>query len=121
MLFTEADPAIYVYHQEFTDGGTTYTRRGFMARVRLARFGEGKIFPHEETHGGAEGRPAEAAGPACKANLSQIFGLYPDPENEAQNLLEAAIAGVDAARGDRPPGRRPPPLAGDRRARDHRQ
>ena len=24
----------------------------------------------------------------CKANLSQIFGLYPDPQNEAQNLLE---------------------------------
>ena len=21
---------------------------------------------------------------ACRANLSQIFGLYPDPENEAQ-------------------------------------
>ena len=31
---------------------------------------------------------------ACKANLSQIFGLYPDDRNSAQNILEAAIAGV---------------------------
>ena len=28
-----------------------------------------------------------------KANLSPIFGLYPDPECEAQNLLDAAVAG----------------------------
>ena len=28
-----------------------------------------------------------------KTNLSPIFGLYPDPANEAQNLLEAAVAG----------------------------
>ena len=48
-LFTEADPAIYVYHQEFVYEGTTYTRRGFMARLRLSRFGEGQVFPHEET------------------------------------------------------------------------
>jgi hypothetical protein len=30
---------------------------------------------------------------ACRANLSQIFGLYPDPENAAQNRLEEAVAG----------------------------
>ncbi|MGD9635214.1 MAG: DUF1015 family protein, partial [Pirellulales bacterium] len=30
----------------------------------------------------------------CKANLSQIFGLYPDPDNDAQNVLEDATAGV---------------------------
>jgi len=31
---------------------------------------------------------------ACRANLSQIFGLYPDPATEAQNVLEKAIAGM---------------------------
>jgi uncharacterized protein (DUF1015 family) len=93
VLFTEADPAIYVYHQVFTEGGTTYTRRGFMCRVRLERFGEGSIYPHEETHGSAKADRLKLWG-ACRANLSQIFGLYPDEENEAQNILEAAIAGV---------------------------
>jgi uncharacterized protein (DUF1015 family) len=93
VLFTEADPAIYVYHQVFSEGGTTYTRRGFMCRVRLERFGEGNIYPHEETHGAAKADRLKLWS-ACKANLSQIFGLYPDESNEAQSILEAAIAGV---------------------------
>lgn len=90
-LFTEADPAIYVYHQEFTVGDQTFVRRGFMARMRLEPFGEGKVFPHEETMPGPiVDRLMLTA--VCKANLSQIFGLYPDPANEAQNLLDAAVA-----------------------------
>jgi uncharacterized protein (DUF1015 family) len=93
ILFAEAQPAIYVYHQEFTEGGVTHTRRGFMCRVRLERFGEGSIYPHEETHGSAKADRLKLW-TACKANLSQIFGLYPDPENTAQSLLEAAIVGL---------------------------
>lgn len=92
VLFAEADPAVYVYHQEFTVGDQTFVRRGFMARMRLEPFGEGKVFPHEETlPGPIMDRLMLTA--VCKANLSQIFGLYPDPANEAQNLLETAIAG----------------------------
>jgi uncharacterized protein (DUF1015 family) len=93
VLFAEAQPAIYVYHQVFTEGGVTYTRRGFMARTRLERFGEGTIYPHEETHGSAKADRLKLW-TACRANLSQIFALYPDQENTAQNLLEAAIEGV---------------------------
>ncbi|MFM9066709.1 MAG: DUF1015 domain-containing protein, partial [Planctomycetota bacterium] len=54
VLQLESDPAIYVYHQVFQDGGREVVRRGFMARVQLERFGEGKIYPHEETHGAAK-------------------------------------------------------------------
>jgi uncharacterized protein (DUF1015 family) len=93
VLFTESDPAIYVYHQVFSEGGVTHTRRGFMCRVKLQRFGEGCIYPHEETHGAAKADRLKLWS-ACKANLSQIFGLYPDEENEAQNILESAVAGV---------------------------
>ncbi len=31
---------------------------------------------------------------ACKANLSQIFSLFPDPQNHVQEILEAATAGL---------------------------
>ena len=93
MLFTESDPAIYVYHQVFDEAGTTYTRRGFMCRCRLDRFGEGSVYPHEETHGAAKADRLKLWS-ACKANLSQIFSLYPDPENQAQSILESAIAGA---------------------------
>ena len=63
-----------------------------MARVRLDRFGEGKIYPHEETMSGPK-QDRLLLTRACKTNLSQIFGLYPDPQSEAQELLERAIAG----------------------------
>ena len=91
----EPDPAIYVYHQVFDYAGRTYTRRGFMARVRLVRFGEGNIYPHEQTHAKAKDDRLRLTR-ACVANMSQIFGLYPDPNNAAQNLLEAYVAGKSA-------------------------
>jgi len=94
VLFTEANPAIYVYHQQFTFAGQTHTRRGFMARMRLSRFGEGQVFPHEETMPGPKADRLMLTA-LCRANLSQIFGLYPDSEQEAQSLLDAAVA--DAA------------------------
>ncbi len=92
VLQTEPDPAIYVYHQEFEIDGFKYQRSGFMARVRLERFGEGKIYPHEQTHAKAKDDRLRLTR-ACQANFSQIFGLYPDPDNHVQNLLETAIAG----------------------------
>ncbi len=91
VLTTEADPAIYVYHQEFNYAGNTYVRRGFMARQRLTRFGEGQVFPHEETLPAAKIDRLMLT-VVTKANLSPIFGLYPDPQCEAQNLLDTAVA-----------------------------
>ena len=89
VLMQEADPALYVYHQVFEYDDVSYTRRGFMCRTRLEKLGEGSIYPHEETHASAKEDRLKLTR-ACHANLSQIFGLYPDPENEAQRLLEAA-------------------------------
>ncbi|MBC8356120.1 MAG: DUF1015 domain-containing protein [Planctomycetes bacterium] len=93
VLQTDPSPAIYVYHQVFQYGDETFTRRGFMARMGLERFGEGTIYPHEETHAAAKADRLKLT-QACRANLSQIFGIYPDEENNAQNLLENAIIGV---------------------------
>jgi uncharacterized protein (DUF1015 family) len=90
VLAEEPQPAIYVYHQVFTYAGREYTRRGFMCRCRLVRFGQGNIYPHEETMSGPK-QDRLLLTRATKANLSQIFGLYPDPANDAQNLLEAAV------------------------------
>lgn len=93
VLHAEADAAVYVYHQQFEYAGESFTRRGFMARVRLQRFGEGNIYPHEETHSAAKEDRLKLT-KACRANLSQIFGLYPDADNAAQNILETQCSGV---------------------------
>ncbi len=93
VLKREEAPAYYVYHQQFEHEGATFNRRGFMGRVRLQRFGEGNIYPHEETHPKAKVDRLKLTN-ATKQNNSQIFGLYPDPENEVITLLDAATEGV---------------------------
>ncbi len=90
VLFPEADPALYVYHQVYEYLGVSYTRRGFMARMRISPFGEGLVFPHEQTMPGPKMDQLMLM-TTCKANLSQIFGLYPDPKAEAQQVLEEAV------------------------------
>jgi uncharacterized protein (DUF1015 family) len=90
VLKPENEGSLYVYHQNFTYQGQNYNRRGFMARVRLEKFGEGKIYPHEETHSKAK-EDRFRLNMACRANLSQIFGIFPDEHNQVQSLLESAI------------------------------
>ena len=93
VLMREDKPAYYVYHQQFEHEGTLINRRGFMGRVRLQPFGEGNIYPHEETHPKAKVDRLKLT-TATRQNNSQIFGLYPDPENEVITLLDAATEGI---------------------------
>lgn len=90
VLIQDHENALYVYHQEFDFEGTRYVRKGFLGRVRLEEFGEGTIYPHEQTMPGPKKDQLELM-KACNANLSPIFGLYPDAENVAQDVLENAI------------------------------
>jgi uncharacterized protein (DUF1015 family) len=92
VVMQEPAAALYVYHQEFEVEGQKHVRRGVMARVRLERFGTGNIHPHEETMSGPK-QDRLLLTRACKANLSQVFGLYPDPQGEVQALLDKAVAG----------------------------
>lgn len=92
ILVEDREPAFYVYYQTFDWEGQSYTRRGFMARSRLERFGEGQVYPHEETMPGPKADRLKLFH-ATGYNLSQIFGLYPDETNEVANTLERAIAG----------------------------
>ena len=93
VLYREDQPAYYVYHQQFEIDGATFNRRGFMARVRIQPFGEGNIYPHEETHPKAKVDRLKLTN-ATQQNNSQIFGLYPDPENTAIEKLDAACEGL---------------------------
>lgn len=95
VLQREGAPAYYVYHQQFEHEGQTINRRGFMGRVRLQPSGEGNIYPHEETHPKAKVDRLKLT-TATRQNNSQIFGLYPDPENEVISLLDAATDGIES-------------------------
>ncbi len=82
-------PALYIYHQTYVYGGKTLTRKKFFARLGLEELGTGTVFAHEQTFGGPkEDRLKLTAATRC--NLSPIFGLYPDPQNEIADLLDEA-------------------------------
>ncbi len=90
VLRQEGEPAVYVYHQTFTVEGRSFTRRGVLARVRLEKFGEGRIYPHEETLAGPKADRFKLM-QATATNLSPVFGLYPDPDNRIQDRLDDAV------------------------------
>ena len=83
----EPEDAIYVYSQEFEWEGQKHVRSGFLARVRLEEFGTGNIFPHEQTLSGPKADRLHLIR-ATKANLSPIFGLYPDETSSVQQILD---------------------------------
>ncbi|WP_165248576.1 DUF1015 domain-containing protein [Paludisphaera soli] len=90
ILRADEQPAFYVYEQTYQVEGKTHVRKGFFARVRLEPFGEGKIFPHEQTLAGPKADRL-ALYQATGFNLSPIFGLYPDPANEVLRKVEEGI------------------------------
>jgi uncharacterized protein (DUF1015 family) len=90
ILVQDSARSLYVYHQDFEVEGRRYTRKGFLARVRLEPFGQGRIYPHEETLAGPKADRLKLFH-ATAMNLSPIFGLYPDPRSEVHARLDAAI------------------------------
>jgi uncharacterized protein (DUF1015 family) len=91
VLRQDSARALYVCHQEFEVEGRRYTRRGFLARVRLERFGEGRTYPHEETMAGPKEDRLKLFR-ATAMNLSPVFGLFPDEGGSVQHHLDAAVA-----------------------------
>jgi uncharacterized protein (DUF1015 family) len=85
-------PALWALAQDFVGpDGRRRTRRGFLARVRVEEYGAGRIRPHERTHPGPK-QDRLMLTRATKANLSPIFSLFDDPDNEAWGALEPATS-----------------------------
>jgi len=91
-------PALYRYHQTFTAEGRTTTRKGFICRIRLHRFDEGVVLPHERTLAGPKADRLKLKR-ATRCHLSQVFGLYEDPARKTDAPFEAVEAGAPALEG----------------------
>jgi uncharacterized protein (DUF1015 family) len=90
ILRQDSARSVYVYQQNFEIEGRFYTRLGFLARVRLEPFEQGKIFAHEETMPGPKADRLKLFR-ATAMNLSPVFGLFPDEDNEVRTILDAAV------------------------------
>jgi uncharacterized protein (DUF1015 family) len=87
VLTCDAEPAIWALEQDYTaPDGSRLTRRGFLARVRLAPYGEG-IRPHERTQPGPKEDRLRLTR-ATRHNVSPIFALHP---GDAWRHLEGAV------------------------------
>jgi len=88
VLVREREPAIWALTQDYSGpDGRSRTRHGFLCRVRVEDYGPGRIRPHERTHPGPKEDRLRLTR-ATRANLSPIFSLFPDPEQEAWHALE---------------------------------
>jgi uncharacterized protein (DUF1015 family) len=92
VLKQEEEPAIWVLRQDYTaPDGSTRTRSGFFARVRVEDYGAGRIRPHERTHPGPKEDRLRLTR-ATRANLSPIFSLFPDASGAATEMLAHATS-----------------------------
>ena len=104
-MLRDPRPAFYVYHQRFVQGGREHTRKGFIALVRLTRFGEGPVLAHERTLAGPKLDRLQLMR-ACRAHLELVFGMFSDPErrweaavdpHRGEPVLMARFDGIDHA------------------------
>jgi uncharacterized protein (DUF1015 family) len=74
-LVGDAEPAIWAMTQDYTDAdGTSRTRHGILARVRVEDFSTGQVLPHERTLPGPKKDRLDLTR-ATRHNLSPIFSL----------------------------------------------
>lgn len=85
ILQREAKPAIYFYEQIFEVNGKNYSRKGFIANIKLEELNTGHIFPHEQTLSGPKVDRRHLIN-ACSANFSCIFSLYDDKPVENKTV-----------------------------------
>jgi uncharacterized protein (DUF1015 family) len=89
ILTEDEAPTIWALEQDYTaPDGSRLTRLGFLARIKLAAYGEG-VRPHERTQPGPKEDRLRLTR-ATRHNLSPIFSLHP---GDAWRHLEPAIGG----------------------------
>ncbi len=77
ILIQDREPALYVYAQNYSEGGRKKSRVGFIALMKLEDFTGKKVLPHENTFK----EPKEDRFRLIRhtaANISPIFSLYND-------------------------------------------
>jgi len=87
VLIKSDKPCIYYYIQNYSlNGKDIISRKGFIAKNYIEEFSEGHVLPHEYTMGGPKADRLKLM-KECRANFSQIFMAYSDPEHKIDNLI----------------------------------
>ena len=88
ILRRDMKPAFYLSETDYIDSeGQAKTRKGFFCALKVEEFSSGVVLPHEQTfthHREDRFKLTQAV----QANISPIFALFPDDENQVQAVLE---------------------------------
>ena len=87
ILINTEKPAIFYLVQKYNINGKKITRKGFIARNKIEDFSSKNILPHEYTMSGPKEDRLKLT-KACKANFSQIFMVYSDPQKQIENAID---------------------------------
>jgi uncharacterized protein (DUF1015 family) len=92
ILSRSDEPAMYVTSLTYDpgDGSGTRVRWGLIALAHIEDEESGVILPHEMTFSAHRDDRLRLMR-ACNAQLSQVFGLYEDPENRVLSCFKKAI------------------------------
>jgi uncharacterized protein (DUF1015 family) len=90
-LVQDEKPAFYLTAHEFLHENHPVTRYGLIALVGLEPFEKGIVLPHEKTFSKIKAERLELI-KACGTNLSPIFSLYSDNNNQILNTLLDSVA-----------------------------
>jgi uncharacterized protein (DUF1015 family) len=91
ILISDSKPNYYVMRQRFTaPSGEALERVGFFAELGLADYSEGVVRPHERTLSGPKADRLKMLR-ASRANLSAVFLLYEDRDQELAAILAHAL------------------------------
>ncbi|MBI4376933.1 MAG: DUF1015 domain-containing protein [Elusimicrobia bacterium] len=92
VLVAESKPAFYAVEERFKLGSRGYSRSGFLAALGVTPEAAEDIIPHERTLSKPKEDRLEMLR-AVKANISPIFGIFPDPGAAIRSALRRAATG----------------------------
>lgn len=92
ILVRDSDPSFTLLEEKFSIGTAKYIRRSLISAVKLSRFDEGMVWPHEKTFSGPKADRYMIL-TASRTNLSPVFGLISDVDGTLQAEMERLCSG----------------------------
>jgi uncharacterized protein (DUF1015 family) len=103
ILTVDAEPAFYLYDQEFFQGGRLLHRRSLLARVRLEPWAKGVVRPHEHTLIAPKEDRLQLLR-HCRTSFSPVFALYRDSDGRLGAAASQAASAAPLAQTREPGG-----------------
>ena len=89
----DSQPSLYPYFQTYETGGSSKTRKGFIALGEVTEYAQKIVLPHERTLS----KPKQDRLNLLRSTLADtglVFMLYSDPASEIEDLIASVTAGV---------------------------